>query len=63
MTHSIDVYWSFRSPYSYLVTPALLKLADDYEVAVNLRPVLPIAVRSPDFFSPDNAKRGYSGAS
>ncbi|MFK7828340.1 MAG: 2-hydroxychromene-2-carboxylate isomerase [Congregibacter sp.] len=57
MTDSIDVYWSFRSPYSYLVTPGLLKLREDYRVDVNLRPVLPIAVRSPDFFSPENAKR------
>lgn len=57
MKHSIDVYWSFRSPYSYLSTPELLKLRDDYAVVLNLRPVLPIAVRSPDFFSPQNAKR------
>ena len=42
----IDVYWSFRSPYSYLATPGLLKLAEDYDVALNLRVVLPIAVRS-----------------
>ena len=42
----IDVYWSFRSPYSYLVTPDLIRLEMDYGVALNLRPVLPIAVRS-----------------
>ncbi|MEL7313216.1 MAG: DsbA family protein, partial [Pseudomonadota bacterium] len=42
----IDVYWSFRSPYSYLATPELLQLADDYDVEVNLRVVLPIAVRA-----------------
>jgi len=45
MTAIIDVYWSFRSPYSYLVTPDLFRLREDYEVEVNLRPVLPIAVR------------------
>lgn len=58
MTDSVDVYWSFRSPYSYLATPDMLKLAEDYAVDVNFRTVLPIAVRAPDFFSPENAKRG-----
>ena len=43
---NIDVYWSFRSPYSYLVTPDLEALAADYAVDVNMRIVLPIAVRA-----------------
>nr|WP_070959934.1 DsbA family protein [Hyphomonas sp. Mor2] len=42
----VDVFWSFRSPYSYLVTPDLLKLRNDYDVRVKFRPVLPIAVRA-----------------
>lgn len=42
----IDIYWSFRSPYSYLATPGLMKIAEDYDVEMNLRVVLPIAVRS-----------------
>ena len=42
----VDVYWSFRSPYSYLVTPDLEKLVEDYDVDVKLRVVLPIAVRA-----------------
>lgn len=46
MTHHVDVFWSFRSPYSYLVTPDLLRLREDFEVEVNMRPVLPIAVRA-----------------
>lgn len=46
MSPNIDVFWSFRSPYSYLVTPDLLRLRADYNVAVTLRPVLPIAVRA-----------------
>jgi 2-hydroxychromene-2-carboxylate isomerase len=46
MTRFVDVFWSFRSPYSYLVTPDLLRLREDYEVEVHFRPVLPIAVRS-----------------
>lgn len=28
MTLSIDLYWSFRSPYSYLATPRIVRLAD-----------------------------------
>lgn len=46
MSHVVDVFWSFRSPYSYLVTPDLLRLREDFEVDVRLRSVLPIAVRS-----------------
>lgn len=43
---TLDVYWSFRSPYSYLITPDLVKLTDDYNISVNLKVVLPIAVRA-----------------
>lgn len=46
MQANIDVYWSFRSPYSYLVTPDLLRLRQDFDVTVKLRPVLPIALRA-----------------
>ena len=42
----IDVYRSFRSPYSYLATPELDQLAADYDVAIDIRIVLPIAVRA-----------------
>jgi 2-hydroxychromene-2-carboxylate isomerase len=57
VSSSIDAYFSFRSPYSYLSTPDLLNLERDFDVEVNLRPVLPLAVRRPDFFSPENLKR------
>ncbi|MFZ5668132.1 MAG: 2-hydroxychromene-2-carboxylate isomerase [Pseudomonadota bacterium] len=50
MSHSVDVFWSFRSPYSWLATPQLLKMRAEHEVTVNLRPVLPIAVRIDGFF-------------
>jgi len=46
VSHTVDVFWSFRSPYSYLVTPDLLQLRRDFDLRVTLRPVLPIAVRS-----------------
>ena len=57
MAEPIDVYWSFRSPYSYLATPELLQLKEDFDVDVNLRVVLPIAVRSKAaLFDPSNMK-------
>jgi len=51
MTLSYDLYWSFRSPYSYLVTPRLWQLEQEYDVRANVRVVYPIAVRQPDFFA------------
>ena len=51
---SVDVFWSFRSPYSYLATPRLVRLAAEYELDVNVRVVLPIAVRIPGFFDTVN---------
>lgn len=54
MTLAIDVFWSFRSPYSYLATPRLVELHREYDLDVNVRPVLPIAVRIPGFFQTVN---------
>jgi 2-hydroxychromene-2-carboxylate isomerase len=51
VTLHYDLYWSFRSPYSYLVTPRLVALERDFDVEANVRVVYPIAVRQPDFFS------------
>lgn len=47
---SIDVFWSFRSPYSYLATGRLAELQTRYALDIQVRPVLPIAVRTPEFF-------------
>ena len=46
----IDVFWSVRSPWSYLATPRLRAMAEEYELKLNFRPVYPIAIRTPDFF-------------
>jgi len=46
----IDVFWSFRSPWSYLATPRLRAWQEQYELQVHFRPVYPIAIRTPDFF-------------
>ena len=57
MSGTVDVFWSFRSPYSRLVVPDLLTLREDFEVDVRLRPVLPLAVRSPEtLFNPDDRR-------
>jgi 2-hydroxychromene-2-carboxylate isomerase len=51
MAHlSIDVFWSFRSPWSYLATPRLRDWQARYDLSVRFRPVYPIAIRTPEFF-------------
>lgn len=46
----LEIYWSFRSPYSYLATDRLCAIREHYEVDVAFRPVRPLAMREPDFF-------------
>jgi 2-hydroxychromene-2-carboxylate isomerase len=50
MTLAYDLFWSFRSPYSYLITHRLVALERDFDVKGAIRPVYPLAVRSPEFF-------------
>ena len=50
MPHSVEVYYSFRSPYSYLATHRLRELTAVYDLEFEVRIVLPIAVRTPEFF-------------
>jgi 2-hydroxychromene-2-carboxylate isomerase len=50
MTLSYDLFWSFRSPYSYLLTKRLVALERDFDVCCNVRVVYPLAVRTPEFF-------------
>lgn len=60
MTHNVDVFWSFRSPYSYLATPDLMRLRDDFDIQLNFRPVLPIAIRSKEsLFTSDQRRVRY----
>lgn len=47
----LDVYWSFRSPYSYLAIDRLAEIVADYAVEAHFRPVRPLAMREPDFFT------------
>jgi 2-hydroxychromene-2-carboxylate isomerase len=56
MALKVDVFWSFRSPYSYLATPRLAALAERYDLDVRVRPVYPLAVRTPGFFKRQNPR-------
>lgn len=47
---AVDVFWSFRSPYSWLATKRLRRMAETGGATIRPRPVFPIAVRQPDFF-------------
>jgi 2-hydroxychromene-2-carboxylate isomerase len=46
----LEIYWSFRSPYSYLAIDRLAEIADRYDVETAFRFVRPLAMREPDFF-------------
>lgn len=50
MTLHADLFWSFRSPYSYLATRRYRQLTEEYDLEIALRPVYPLAIREPDFF-------------
>ncbi|MGD8325294.1 MAG: DsbA family protein [Sphingomonadales bacterium] len=54
MTLNLDLFYSFRSPYSYLSIPRTKALLDEYDVDIHLRPVLPLAVRVKGFFTRQN---------
>ncbi len=54
MSLRFELYWSFRSPYSYLATPRIVELVREYDVECELRPVYPIAIRTPEFFEKVN---------
>ncbi|MDE2362309.1 MAG: 2-hydroxychromene-2-carboxylate isomerase [Hyphomicrobiales bacterium] len=56
MTLSVDLFFSFRSPYSYLALPKTKLIVEKYDLVVNARPVYPLAVRVPDFFKKTNPK-------
>lgn len=56
MTIDVDLFWSFRSPYSYLSLPKAAKLVETYDLTIHARPVYPLAVRDPTFFARTNRK-------
>ncbi len=52
---SVDLYFSFRSPYSYFILPRIIDLKDNYDVNINFKLVYPLAIREPHFFQSKNA--------
>lgn len=50
MNFNVDLYWSFRSPYSYLAMHQYARIIKEYNIHINLRPVYPLAIREPNFF-------------
>ena len=50
----IDLYFSYRSPYSYLILPRMLKLKEKYDIDINFKIVYPIAIRMPEWFEGKN---------
>jgi 2-hydroxychromene-2-carboxylate isomerase len=51
MTLSVELFWSFRSPYSYILLPRIVALMRGFDVAVDLRVVHPAALRNPAYFA------------
>lgn len=47
MTLHADLFFSFRSPYSYLAIGRYRKMCEEFDLAIALRVVLPIAIRDP----------------
>ncbi|MFU7528252.1 2-hydroxychromene-2-carboxylate isomerase [Qipengyuania sp. ASV99] len=47
MTLNADLFFSFRSPYSYLAVGRYRAMAAEYDLDITLRTVLPIAIRDP----------------
>jgi 2-hydroxychromene-2-carboxylate isomerase len=50
VTESVDLYWSFRSPYCYLGCGRIAEIRARYDIDLAVRPILPLAVRKPDYF-------------
>ncbi|PCJ44142.1 MAG: hypothetical protein COA99_07340 [Moraxellaceae bacterium] len=54
--HTLDFYFSFRSPYSYIAAERIFKLADLYKFPVNIKPIMPMITRG---LSVPKTKRMY----
>lgn len=54
MTLQADLFFSFRSPYSYLAVGRYRAMAEEYDLDIALRTVWPIAIRDPDILFTGN---------
>ncbi|MCL9998434.1 MAG: DsbA family protein [Erythrobacter sp.] len=58
MTLHADLFFSFRSPYSYLAVGRYRAMAEEYDLAIALRTVWPIAIRDPSLLFTGNPNVG-----
>ena len=57
---SVQVYWSFRSPYSYLAVGRMVAMARSFDMEWDVRVVYPLAIRTPEHFkNPKPLARPY----
>ena len=54
MTMQADLFFSFRSPYSYLAVGSYRAMTEEYDLDITLRTVWPIAIRDPDILFTGN---------
>lgn len=54
MTLKADLFFSFRSPYSYLAVGRYRDMTREYDLDITLRTVWPIAIRDPDILFTGN---------
>ena len=47
----VTLFWSFRSPYSYIVLPRIMALRANRRTTIDLRIVHPAAIRNPAYFT------------
>lgn len=50
MTLEVTLYWSIRSPYSYIVLPRVMALRRSHDVVIDFRPVHAAAFRIAGYF-------------
>lgn len=50
----VELYWSFRSPYSYILLPRIALLEAEYRVSIDMKIVHPAAIRNPSYFAAMN---------
>ena len=50
----VDLYFSFRSPYSYFILPRIIDLKENKNININFKVVYPLAIREPEFFKGKN---------
>jgi len=58
MTLKADLFFSFRSPYSYLAIGRYRAMSEEYDLEITLRTVLPIAIRDPGILFTGNPNVG-----